>query len=76
MYYCISCSEIHYKRNATDKVFENGFYIDPFGGRRLHLGMCQSAVKHEVPIPHELEAEIPDAHTILNDFPLTDVTPL
>ncbi|MDC2865041.1 MULTISPECIES: DUF3973 domain-containing protein [unclassified Bacillus (in: firmicutes)] len=26
MYYCITCSEIHYERSATDKVFENGFY--------------------------------------------------
>ncbi|KEK24518.1 DUF3973 domain-containing protein [Bacillus gaemokensis] len=46
MYYCINCSEIHQKRDLKDKVFKNGFYIDPFLGERYHLGMCTDATVH------------------------------
>ncbi|WP_459503255.1 DUF3973 domain-containing protein [Bacillus sp. C1] len=43
MYYCIHCSEIHHEESTTDRVFKNGFYIDPFLGERYHLGMCTDA---------------------------------
>ena len=70
---------IHEKPTLQDpkEISGGSFHIDPFGGRRLHSGMCQSAVKHEVPIPHELEVEkIPDVQTILSDFAVTHVTQL
>ncbi|PDY48013.1 hypothetical protein COL30_04910 [Bacillus pseudomycoides] len=47
MYYCIHCSEIHHERSLTDRVFKNGFYIDPFLGERYHLGMCKDATTGE-----------------------------
>ncbi|QUG86079.1 DUF3973 domain-containing protein [Bacillus nitratireducens] len=47
MFYCINCSEIHHEKHPSDKVFKNGFYIDPFLGDRYHLGMCTDAQEHE-----------------------------
>ncbi|WP_377864155.1 DUF3973 domain-containing protein [Bacillus sp. R86525] len=47
MFYCINCSEIHHEKHSNDKVFKNGFYIDPFLGDRYHLGMCTDAQEHE-----------------------------
>ena len=47
MFYCINCSEIHHEKHPNDKVFKNGFYIDPFLGDRYHLGMCTDAQNHE-----------------------------
>lgn len=34
MFYCINCSDIHHEKHPNDKVFKNGFYIDPFLGDR------------------------------------------
>ncbi len=47
MFYCINCSDIHHEKHPNDKVFKNGFYIDPFLGDRYHLGMCKDAQNHE-----------------------------
>ncbi|MFJ8528127.1 DUF3973 domain-containing protein [Bacillus sp. NPDC094106] len=47
MFYCINCSEIHHEKNANDKIFKNGFYIDPFLGERYHLGMCKNFQNYE-----------------------------
>jgi hypothetical protein len=40
MYYCVVCSKIHHRRAVEGDIFENGFYIDPFLVKKIHLGMC------------------------------------
>ncbi|GIN91067.1 hypothetical protein J6TS1_08780 [Siminovitchia terrae] len=40
MFYCIVCSKPHDEMIVESKVFEKGFYIDPFWGEKMHLGMC------------------------------------
>ncbi|EMA6342582.1 DUF3973 domain-containing protein [Bacillus cytotoxicus] len=74
MYYCISCSEIHLKKSNNDKIFKNGFYIDPFLGERYHLGMCKNvhdAKTEEVVLP---EANTKATPSIMNTLP-THVVP-
>ncbi|HDX9589104.1 TPA: DUF3973 domain-containing protein [Bacillus pseudomycoides] len=40
MYYCIVCSQLQNEEIVKSEIFENGFYIDPFLGEKVHLGMC------------------------------------
>ncbi|MGE8204597.1 DUF3973 domain-containing protein [Heyndrickxia sp. NPDC080065] len=40
MYYCVACSRLHKEKVGKSKIFENGFYIDPLLGQKIHLGMC------------------------------------
>ncbi|MGE7766806.1 DUF3973 domain-containing protein [Peribacillus sp. NPDC096540] len=40
MYYCIVCSKLHNQKSVDSKIFESGFYIDPFLENKVHLGMC------------------------------------
>lgn len=40
MYYCIVCSQLHKKKTVKSKIFKNGFYIDSFLGKQIHLGIC------------------------------------
>jgi hypothetical protein len=40
MFYCVVCSQLLNEKNVESKIFEKGFYIDPFRGEKFHLGMC------------------------------------
>lgn len=47
MYYCIVCSQLHKKRSVKGKIFKNGFYIDSFLGKQIHLGICDEEGSRE-----------------------------
>ncbi|PGM97787.1 DUF3973 domain-containing protein [Bacillus cereus] len=74
MFYCINCSEIHNKKHPNDKVFKNGFYIDPFLGDRYHLGMCTDAQEHETGEVLLTEKKTGATQSIMNILP-THVVP-
>jgi hypothetical protein len=74
MFYCINCSEIHHEKHQNDKVFKNGFYIDPFLGDRYHLGMCTDAQEHEAEKVLLTEKKIGATQSIMNILP-THVVP-
>jgi hypothetical protein len=40
MYYCVECSKLHNVSGVEGEIFENGFYINPFLVKKIHLGMC------------------------------------
>ncbi|WP_141501790.1 DUF3973 domain-containing protein [Bacillus wiedmannii] len=74
MFYCINCSDIHHEKHANDKVFKNGFYIDPFLGDRYHLGMCTDAQNHETGEPLLAKKKLGTTQSIMNVLP-THVVP-
>ncbi|MED1089784.1 DUF3973 domain-containing protein [Bacillus paramycoides] len=74
MFYCINCSEIHHEKNPNDKVFKNGFYIDPFLGDRYHLGMCTDAQEHATEEVLLTTKKIDTTQSIMNILP-THVVP-
>ncbi|MDM5190387.1 DUF3973 domain-containing protein [Bacillus sp. DX4.1] len=73
MYYCINCSEIHNEKNTRDKIFKNGFYIDPFLGEMYHLGMCNTEITQESQDDSLTKTEYPQ--TIMNDLPIHITSP-
>ncbi|KFN01965.1 DUF3973 domain-containing protein [Bacillus clarus] len=74
MFYCINCSEIHHEKHVSDKVFKNGFYIDPFLGERYHLGMCKDVHHHEKAEVMLTTKETETPQSIMNTLP-THVVP-
>ncbi|PFJ19577.1 hypothetical protein COD67_08510 [Bacillus cereus] len=74
MFYCINCSDIHHEKHPNDKVFKNGFYIDPFLGDRYHLGMCKDAQKHETEELLLTTKKLGTTQSIMNVLP-THVVP-
>jgi hypothetical protein len=47
MYYCVTCCRLQNENVIKSKLFENGFYIDPFLGEKIPLGMCAHRCNHE-----------------------------
>ncbi|MFF2440428.1 DUF3973 domain-containing protein [Priestia megaterium] len=47
MYYCVTCCRLQNENVIKSKLFENGFYIDPFLGEKIPLGMCAYKCNHE-----------------------------
>lgn len=55
MYYCVTCCRLQNENVIKSKLFENGFYIDPFLGEKIPLGMCTHRCNHESCKPCEKE---------------------
>ncbi|MEH7328730.1 hypothetical protein CN330_18080 [Priestia megaterium] len=48
MYYCVTCCRLQNENVIKSTLFENGFYIDPFLGEKIPLGMCAHRCNHEL----------------------------
>lgn len=75
MYYCIICSEIHHQLENDVRVFENGFYVDPLFGGKLHLGMCnkESGIRDEDPNMRYAITDVKEKlKELKNDLPVHD----
>ncbi|MFP7732406.1 DUF3973 domain-containing protein [Priestia aryabhattai] len=55
MYYCVTCCRLQNEKFIKSKLFENGFYIDPFLGEKIPLGMCAHRCNHNQCKPCEKE---------------------